>query len=149
MDGAEAEVLQHRVEKGDVAVAEQGLGVARHGPPIDAEIEALRAVAAAQAEDALDLGVEEGGVDVRGADGVVAGEVAAARAGAGVDLGRKAQGAHGLLRRFEPALGQRAGGRQQRHAAPLPKRRQGRQMRIHGKNVLSADKGAPQRALVR
>jgi hypothetical protein len=79
--GDESRLHEQRVvQRGDVAVAEERLGVGADGGVIEQRQEAAGAVAAAQGEDGFHFRVGEESVQIGRAFGVAAGEVAGATA---------------------------------------------------------------------
>ena len=67
------------MERRDVREADERLGRAAQRVVVDGVEDAHRAVAAAEAPDAVDARIADGGVEVREPRGVVAGEIAVAR----------------------------------------------------------------------
>ena len=79
VEGHEARLgVERHVERGDVAVAEQGLRIAAHGRKVEKRQESRGAVAAARAPDRVDAVVREHAVEIGGAGGIGAREVSVA-----------------------------------------------------------------------
>ena len=74
MKADQALALQQRVQRGDVAVADEGFDVCAQQRGVDVRQQARAAPAAAQAEHGAHVGVGEGGVQVGQAQRVVAGQ---------------------------------------------------------------------------
>ena len=97
MEGDESGArVDRRVQRGDVAVAEQDLGVATNQVIVEARDDAGAAPAAADADNAADVAIREHRVDISGAVLVAAGEVAVAIEHMRADLHLEAEGLEGL-----------------------------------------------------
>jgi len=110
-----ADLVQSVEHGGNIAVAAKQLGILFDGLPVQQGQNAMEAIAAAGADDALDGRIGKGGVDVGGANGVGTRQKAVSGGGAGIEHGLQAHITDGAGQLFG-GLGRGAGTAQDGHA---------------------------------